>query len=186
MGETPQYPDRPAHGSGPQPGQQRLWQPQPGAHQAPTHHPSGGAPAPAHGSARPSRRGLIAGITGVGALAVGLLVGWLVLPHPGGTSDLPDPESAAPGEYDIAVGCEMVRTLDGEFAPGDEIRLTDPSFWRASAAGQIFSGGDLAYPSYAEFAEPGRNLMAGIQRIDLDPVIQGVTDSIALCDERGL
>ena len=185
MGETPQYPHGPAHGSGPQPGQQPLWQPQPGAHQAPAHHPSG-APAPAPTSTRRSRTGLIAGITGVGALTVGLLLGWLVLPHSDGDGgDLPDPETAAPGEYEIALGCELVRTLDGEFSDDMEPGLSSPAIWRGAAAGNLLFGAEHSYVEYDEFAEPGRDLLDGANRLDLERGAQGVTDAIALCDERG-
>ena len=188
MGETPQYPHGP--GAGQQPGHQPLWQPgsAPGRpHGGPVTGPS--APPtqpPAQRPARSSRTGLIAGATGVGALAIGLLLGWLVLPHSDGDGgDLPDPETAAPGEYEIALGCELVRTLDGEFSDDMEPGLSSPAIWRGAAAGNLLFGAEHSYAEYDEFAEPGRDLLDGANRLDLERGARGVTDAIALCDERG-
>jgi hypothetical protein len=184
MGETPQYPHGHGSGAGPHPQPQPLWQPHPGAHQPPAGLPGGPPASRPHAPARPARTGLVAGITGVGALAVGLLVGSLVLPHSDGT--LPDPESAAPGEFEIAGACQIVRTLDGEFSQDDDLRLDSASLWRAGAAGQLLLGADSAYPEYSEFAEAGRDLTSGVGRLDPGSVDQGVVGAMTLCEQEGL
>lgn len=130
----------------------------------------------------PARRtGLIAVlviVTAVIALGLGLLVGWAVFGGDGGS------DGDGRGEANLEAGCVIVERLaDDVPLASEDLFLENPEIWEIGGAGQLFVAASYAGAG-ERWTEPGRDLMSGIQRVDLDLVNDSIETLIADCADR--
>lgn len=122
-------------------------------------------------------------ITAAVAVVVGLLIGagggYLI------ANGLDGETGGTRGEQDVATGCSTLERI-GEDIPlnQENASIDDPVMFELIGVGYLFMAANEADDEHAAIGELGKDLVAGMTRLDLDLVNSSAEELLTACADR--